>query len=106
MVGVKNSLSCCHPDQTNVILTLHLYLEYGGGIFFLPCLVALFSMGLPLLLLEIAVGQHVRSNDVAVCGHLSKHFRGVGLASIFSGFCIICYYVPLISWCLRVFFGT
>jgi len=83
--------------------------EYGSGIVFVPCFLALLLIGLPLLLLEISLGQHLqRSSDVSASGHLSKHFRGVGVASIFVvglGMLSHCY-VPLLSWCLRIWFGT
>jgi len=80
--------------------------EDGGGAFFFPYLLALIFIGLPLLLHEIATGQHLRKSDVAISGYFSKHFRGVGLASIFCGFCVLCYYVPLIAWCFRVYFES
>lgn len=87
-------------------LTFMISIEYGGGAFFLPYVLGLVFVGIPLLVQEIAMGQHVRKSDVAISGHLSKHFRGAGLAGIFCGFFVVCYYIPLISWCLRVFFGT
>lgn len=55
------------------------------------------------------MGQHLRTGDVGVSGHFSKHLRGVGVASILSGLMVATYYVPLISWCIRAFvesFGT
>lgn len=35
----------------------YLTYKYGGGYFFLPYLLALFFMGIPLLLMELALGQ-------------------------------------------------
>jgi solute carrier family 6 GABA transporter-like protein 1 len=75
--------------------------EYGGGAFFLPYLLALFFIGIPFLVQEVAMGQHLRTSDVGVTNNISKHLRGVGVASLICGFVVVTYYVPLISWCLR-----
>lgn len=80
--------------------------EYGGGAFFVPYLLALVFIGIPLLVQEIAMGQHYRKGDIGVSGSISKHLRGVGLASVVCGFMVVCYYVPLIAWCFRAFFGA
>lgn len=80
--------------------------QYGGGAFFLPYLSALLLVGLPLLIQEVCMGQHLRTGDVGVTGHFNKHLRGVGVASILSGMMVCTYYVPLISWCIRAFFES
>lgn len=40
---------------------------YGGRAFFIPYLMALFIIGLPVLFLEIALGQYYQSGDIGVC---------------------------------------
>jgi SNF family Na+-dependent transporter len=42
----------------------------GGGIFFLPYLMALFLLGLPIILLELGLGQKFQRGDIGV-------FRGI-----------------------------
>lgn len=59
-----------------------------------------------MLVLEIAMGQFLQSNDVAVSAYFHKTCKGVGVASILSGLFVSMYYVPLISWCLRAFFES
>jgi SNF family Na+-dependent transporter len=80
--------------------------QYGGGAFFLPYILALVCIGLPMLVQEIAMGQYLQSNDVAVSAYFHKTFKGVGVASILSGLFVSMYYVPLISWCIRAFFES
>ncbi|KAG7359158.1 sodium:neurotransmitter symporter family protein [Nitzschia inconspicua] len=80
--------------------------QYGGGAFFLPYILALVCIGIPMLVQEIAMGQYLQSNDVAVNAYFHKTFKGVGVASIFSGLIVSMYYVPLISWCIRAFFES
>jgi SNF family Na+-dependent transporter len=80
--------------------------QYGGGAFFLPYILALVCIGVPMLVQEIAMGQYLQSNDVAVSAYFHKTFKGVGVASILSGLVVSMYYVPLISWCMRAFFES
>jgi SNF family Na+-dependent transporter len=80
--------------------------KYGGGAFFIPYLLALFFVGIPLLLLEIALGQHLSTGDVGVFGSISPRLRGVGLISVLCGFIVTGYYVPLLAWISREFFES
>ena len=80
--------------------------DYGGGAFFLPYGFALVCIGIPFLIQEIAMGQHLQTSDVGVSNSINKHLRGVGLASVTCGFIVVTYYVPLISWCFRAFFES
>eukprot|EP00921_Rhytidocystis_pertsovi_P017418 GHVQ01027408.1.p1 GENE.GHVQ01027408.1~~GHVQ01027408.1.p1 ORF type:complete len:1047 (+),score=237.35 GHVQ01027408.1:966-4106(+) len=75
--------------------------EYGGGAFFIPYLIALFFIGIPLLTLEFAIGQCFQGGNVIAFNRLSKRFRGVGVAAVFVGFMVTCYYTVILSWGLR-----
>jgi len=77
--------------------------KYGGGAFFVPYLLAMVIVGIPLLIHEIAMGQHLQKSDVGVQHHLNKHTKGVGVGSVLAGFLVVTYYVPMISWCIRAF---
>lgn len=77
--------------------------EYGGGAFFIPYVMALCLVGIPLLILEISMGQHKRTGDVGVFGSINHRLRGIGLSSVICGFFVTCYYVPLIAWVVRAF---
>ena len=80
--------------------------NYGGGAFFVPYILALVTVGIPLLIHEISMGQHLQKSDVGVQHYLSKHTKGVGVGSILAGLFVVTYYVPLISWCIRAFFES
>lgn len=77
--------------------------EYGGGAFFIPYLMALFLIGIPLLILEISVGQFHQTGDAGAFGSINKRARGLGLASVFCGFVLNCYYSILLAWVCRMF---
>jgi len=63
-----------------------LSVSYGGGAFFIPYLMALFFIGIPILILEIGFGQFFQTGDVNVFGGFHPRFRGVGVASVACGF--------------------
>ena len=47
-----------------------LCVEYGGGAFFIPYLVALLVIGFPLTILEIGFGQYFQTGDIGVFGKM------------------------------------
>jgi solute carrier family 6 GABA transporter-like protein 1 len=83
-----------------------LSVEYGGGAFFIPYLMALFLIGIPILILEIGFGQFFQSGDVGVFGGFHPRLRGVGVASVACGFMLVVYYSMLIAWVVNAFFDS
>lgn len=83
-----------------------LVFEYGGGAFFIPYLLALFLVGIPLLVLEISLGQHFQLGDVGCFGKIHERLRGVGLASIACGYMLVTYYSMLLAWTFNAFFAS
>lgn len=80
--------------------------DYGGGAFFIPYLLALFVVGLPLLILEISLGQVFQTGNVGVFGSFHKRFRGVGVASVACAYMLVVYYSMLLAWVSRAFFQS
>lgn len=80
-----------------------LSVEYGGGAFFVPYLMALFLIGIPLAILEIGFGQYFQTGDVGVFGGFHPRLRGVGLSSIACGFMLVSYYSVLLAWVVHAF---
>ena len=78
--------------------------ENGGGAFLIPYLIALFSAGIPLLLLEFAIG-HERIGSAPLAYHkVSKKCEWLGWWAVtFVMFGIVLYYIVIISWCLNYF---
>jgi len=83
-----------------------LVFKYGGGAFFIPYLFALFLVGIPLLVLEISLGQHFQLGDVGCFGKIHERARGVGLASIACGYMLVTYYSMLLAWTFNAFFAS
>lgn len=80
--------------------------KYGGGAFLIPYLLILFILGIPLLMLEFAVGQRMQKGAVHAFGKIKKWFSGIGIGLVSSGFIVVCYYAVVISWALLYLFHS
>ena len=83
------------------------YLCYknGGGAFLIPYFIALFVVGIPLMILEIGLGHKMRGSAPASIASVSKNWEWVGWWQvIFVMFGIVLYYSVIISWCVNYFF--
>lgn len=80
--------------------------KYGGGAFLVPYLIALFVVGAPLLMLEIAVGQKMQQGAIGSFRKLHPSFGGLGLFTSFSAFVVVSYYAVVMAWCLIYFLAS
>ncbi|RMF54759.1 sodium-dependent transporter [Candidatus Woesearchaeota archaeon] len=78
--------------------------KYGGGAFLIPYLIALIIMGIPLLILEFALGQKMQRGAVHAFAAIKRKFMGVGLMAIFTGFTVVSYYAVVMAWSLMYLF--
>ncbi|XP_038164974.1 inactive sodium-dependent neutral amino acid transporter B(0)AT3 [Cyprinodon tularosa] len=79
---------------------------YGGGAFIIPYLIALAFEGLPLLYLELAIGQRLRMSSVGVWRSISPLLGGVGISSMIVSFLVSLYYNTIVAWVLWYFFHS
>ncbi|CAM9319341.1 unnamed protein product [Chrysoparadoxa australica] len=80
--------------------------KFGGGAFLLPYLLALFLVGIPILILEAALGQVYQSGDIISFSSINRRLGGIGLASITGSFFVVCYYVVIIAWSCLYFIDS
>ncbi|XP_004074449.1 sodium-dependent neutral amino acid transporter B(0)AT1 [Oryzias latipes] len=80
--------------------------SHGGGAFLIPYLILLVLEGMPLLLLEFAIGQRLRKGSVGVWRAISPYLTGVGIASMLVSFLVGLYYNTLIGWILWYLFNS
>ncbi|WP_194947910.1 sodium-dependent transporter [Actinomyces trachealis] len=73
----------------------------GGGAFMIPYIVALLSAGIPILLLDYAVGHRYRGSAPAAFRRLSRKLEWLGWWQVFVSFVIMTYYAVIIAWSLR-----
>lgn len=77
--------------------------ENNGLQWFIPYLIALVFLAMPLLALEISIGQAFRCGALGAYQHVSKRAKGVGLAVVFTGYAVVIYYVAILSWVMNYF---
>ena len=58
--------------------------RHGGVIFFIPYFIALFTIGIPMLLLELSLGQKFQKDNMRVFKSIHPRTTGIGLASVYS----------------------
>ncbi|MBU90544.1 sodium-dependent transporter [Candidatus Woesearchaeota archaeon] len=80
--------------------------KFGGGAFLIPFLIALFVAGIPLLILEFALGQKIQKGAVDSLASIKKKLSGVGWWALFTAFIVISYYVVIMAWSLIYLFTS
>uniref|UniRef100_A0A665TH88 Transporter n=1 Tax=Echeneis naucrates TaxID=173247 RepID=A0A665TH88_ECHNA len=80
--------------------------SHGGGAFLIPYLILLVLEGMPLLLMEFAIGQRLRKGSVGVWRSISPYLTGIGIASMLVSFLVGLYYNTLIAWIMWYFFNS
>uniref|UniRef100_A0A3Q3X9S1 Transporter n=1 Tax=Mola mola TaxID=94237 RepID=A0A3Q3X9S1_MOLML len=80
--------------------------SHGGGAFLFPYLILLVLEGMPLLLLEFAIGQRLRKGSVGVWRAINPYLTGIGVASMLVSLLIGLYYNTLIAWIMWYLFNS
>jgi len=75
----------------------------GGGAFLIPYLIAVFLFGLPLMILEFALGRYFKTSVVPIFGTIGKRFRVAGLFLVFIVGMILSYYLVVMGWVFAYF---
>ncbi|TDC47552.1 sodium-dependent transporter [Jiangella ureilytica] len=75
--------------------------ENGGGAFLLPYLVALLSAGIPLLMLEYALGHRFHGSPPLAFRRLHRRTEAIGWWQVAICFVIAAYYAVIIAWAAR-----
>jgi len=83
----------------------YLAYEHGGGAFLIPYVVALLTVGIPLLILEYAIGHERIGSAPLAYAKINRRWEWLGWwAVVFVVFGILLYYSVIISWCLNYVF--
>ena len=78
------------------------YLAYtnGGGSFLIPYLIMLLFAGLPMIFMEMCLGQYFRQGPMRVYSMMAPAFKGLGLAMLVCCLFIAVYYNVMMAWVL------
>lgn len=60
--------------------------------------------GMPIVFLELAIGQRLRKGAIGVWAQISPYLGGIGIASTVVSFNVALYYNTIIAWCLYYLF--
>ncbi|CAH2073969.1 unnamed protein product, partial [Iphiclides podalirius] len=84
------------------------YLCYksGGGAFLIPYFIILLVCGVPMLFMELAVGQYTAHGPIGALSQICPLFKGAGLASVMISFLMSTYYAVIIAWAIYYFFTS
>ena len=70
----------------------------GGGAFFIPYFVALITAGIPLMIVEYALGQRYQRGAPEALAQVNRKFRWVGWFALLVGMTITFYYVVVMAY--------
>jgi neurotransmitter:Na+ symporter, NSS family len=79
--------------------------ENGGGAFLIPYVIALFTAGIPILMLELSLGNKKRASAPLAFSKIDTKWEWLGWWSVtFVMFGIVLYYIVVIAWCVNYIF--
>jgi len=81
-------------------------LVHISGAFLIPFFVMLILEGIPLFLIELALGQRMRQGALGVWNTIHPWLGGIGIASCIVTFFVALYYNVIITWCFYYLFNS
>uniref|UniRef100_A0A8C5NCT0 Transporter n=1 Tax=Gouania willdenowi TaxID=441366 RepID=A0A8C5NCT0_GOUWI len=84
------------------------YLCYknGGGVFFIPYILFLFTCGIPLFLLETSLGQYTQQGGITCWKQICPLFEGIGYGSQVVVLYSSIYYIIILAWAFLYLFSS
>ncbi|XP_066597207.1 sodium- and chloride-dependent GABA transporter ine isoform X2 [Prorops nasuta] len=84
------------------------YLCYksGGGVFLIPYFLILIVCGVPLLYMELSIGQFTRRGPIGAIGQMCPLLKGAGLSSVVISFLMSTYHNVIIAYAIYYFFAA
>ncbi|XP_048731298.1 sodium- and chloride-dependent glycine transporter 1-like isoform X2 [Ostrea edulis] len=84
------------------------YLAYsnGGGAFVFPFVLMLLLLGIPLMFLELSLGQYAALGPSVLFDRLCPLFHGIGYGMISVSGIVSLYYTVIIGWCILYLFTS
>ncbi|XP_072180160.1 sodium- and chloride-dependent betaine transporter-like [Diadema setosum] len=82
----------------------YLCYKHGGGAFLVPYFLCVICAGIPLLVIEIGLGQLTGQGPVTAWNMLSPLFKGIGIGGLVLQVLMDTYYVIIMAWGLYYLF--
>ncbi|KAI7813728.1 sodium- and chloride-dependent GABA transporter ine isoform X1 [Triplophysa rosa] len=96
----------CAVGLGNIWRFPYLCYRSGGGAFLVPYLIMLVVLGIPLLHMELTLGQYLRRGPVQALTKACPLLKGVGMATVAISFIMCTYYNVIITWALYYMFSS
>ncbi|MEG0978888.1 MAG: sodium-dependent transporter [Oscillospiraceae bacterium] len=80
--------------------------QYGGGSFLMVYLIAMIVLGIPLLMMEIAIGRKMRQGAPGSLSGINKNLEPIGWAATTNAFVVVTYYSAIFAWVLIMVVGS
>jgi NSS family neurotransmitter:Na+ symporter len=81
--------------------------KYGAGAFYLPYLIALFVVGIPVMIIELGLGSYTRKAFPPSLHQLAGRFGEFwGWFALLSATIITMYYITILAWCFGMLLGA
>jgi len=81
--------------------------KFGAGAFYLPYLIALFVVGIPVIILEFGLGHHTgRAFPEALLRTCGRKGELVGWWGVLNAFIISMYYCTILAWVVGMWVGA
>ncbi|KAL4703762.1 hypothetical protein ACJJTC_017550 [Scirpophaga incertulas] len=80
--------------------------QNGGGAFLIPFMIMLILEGIPLFLIEMAIGQKMRLSSLGVWNTIHPWLGGIGISSCVVTLFVALYYNVIITWVFFYLFNS
>lgn len=74
--------------------------QNGGGAYLIPYFLAVFALGVPLMILELSIGRRFQTNVVSTFSMVKRKFRYFGWLIFLLAFLLLSYYLVITGWTL------
>ena len=88
----------------SISVHVFLYILFILGAFLIPYFTMMIIEGIPLFVMEYALGQRMKQSAVRVWNNVHPVFFGVGIGCVMVSFAMCLYYIVIITWCVYYFF--
>ena len=78
--------------------------KFGGGAFLMAYIICMVSLGIPLLMMETAIGRKAQGGAPKAMRTVNKKAEPVGWAAVANAFVILTYYAVVFAWCILMCF--
>ena len=78
--------------------------KYGGGAFLFAYLICMVVLGIPLLMMETAIGRKAKGGAPKAMRTINKKAEPIGWVSVANAFVILTYYAVVFAWCILMCF--